>query len=171
MFARLWSWWRLRRLAKTRNLFTFWDGLAFRSIDPLKAWLVLRDHPQFNITTHTELAAEKLTQPELGWMVAAITEAFGVQEYDPATGKGLVLEELIDLFADLLLWLEDNQKKTGGSLTPLTHTAPESPTGPESTAEDTKSSSPWSTPLTEPNCAERPTEPSPTSHPPEQCCP
>lgn len=151
MFRWILSWLQRRKFERSRALFTFWNGRKFVRIDPLRAYLTLRDHEQFNIEDHPILIANDLGQPETDYFIAAMELAFGIKRFDPETGNGLSLEEMVDLFTDLILWMNETQKKTQFGSRQSEPTDSTSSTGQEAQEEAPNCSLPSATETTTPS--------------------
>lgn len=163
------NWWKRRTMAAHRDIFEFWDGQAYRNIDPWRAFRDIRDDAKFNLEEHPELIADSGAEPETTYMALAVCRAFGVERFDGK--KGLTDQELMELLTDLVIYLRDLQKKTDFGSTPLPLTDLESSIGPEPPPATTNSSSPCSIPSTGSNSDGEPLPPTPS--PPEQaeaCC-
>ena len=81
-------------------VFEFWDGTTFRRCDPWRAYRAIEDHKLFNLDRLQD--AIELIEPETTYFVEAICEAFGVQEFDEKTGRGLTRGEMYELFDSLV---------------------------------------------------------------------
>lgn len=159
MFNWFRAWRRRRQEQKTRAIFEYWDGRNFRKLDPWKAHRDIQADPDFNMEAHIELACMG-SEPEVSNCIKCVCKVFGVERYDPKTGRGLTDGELLDLIAELLDYLEALQKKTrpGPTLSPATDLPPSTSQEPQN--EITNSSSPLPSTSVEPNSGE--VSPSPT---------
>lgn len=104
MFRRWWY----RRIRKAL-LFSFWDGERIRSVDGERLWRAIANHPILTDPLFQVEAAKD--QPEkVDQYLDAVAEVFGVQRYDPSSGKGLTDGELANTIVAFSEWLR--QKKT-----------------------------------------------------------
>jgi len=99
MFARFKSW-RERRRLKGRGLFCFHDGQRYRYVDPLRMWREIECHEKFNLETDPPLVAAR-QEPESSHFISAMCEAFGIERFDDETHRGMIDEELMELFVKL----------------------------------------------------------------------
>ncbi len=101
---------------RPRNVFRFWDGRRYRSIDPFVAARVLFSHPKFDWDETIVLLTMPRVKPQLetaGVIVSAVREAFGVASFDEG---GLTELESIELLYDFRDYIGDVKKN--GSLFP-----------------------------------------------------
>lgn len=97
------NWWRLRRQARRRQIFRFWDGERIRGIDPLAVIRGLAEHPTFDASVHpVEARCHDYSIANRAYKIIAdaVSDVFGVQSYDGATGKGLLEAERATLYAE-----------------------------------------------------------------------
>lgn len=119
--------WPFKRRPPERKIFRFWDGTQERGIDPLQVLRALNSHPEFDIATHPALATmsapmgateadlkhqRQVADGALQITVRAAREAFEVQPYDHATGKGLTEGETADLLDEFGCWILAQKKST-----------------------------------------------------------
>lgn len=119
--------WLYRRRMRQRQIFVYDDGQKVTAIDPLVAWPQVWEHPEFDLRAEggaatgqhvdtddggrqvvTEIEIDLDAQARLCVMVR---DVFGVEQFDPATGRGLTRSELIQLLCRFLAYV-DNLKKT-----------------------------------------------------------
>lgn len=121
MFAMFRRW----RDDKHRRIYKFWDGSRTRRADPVDIFFRLQAHPVFNAAVHCKLCDEGDREATV-ITGAAVREVFGVDGYDPQTGRGLTLGEQLGLLLDFYAYI-DTQKKSINS----------SPTSPSNTEAST----------------------------------
>ena len=97
------------RPADDRAIFSFHDGHAQRSIDPLAAWNQLWTDPDGLAVALPEAAKGS---PEAQALVEGmVSRAFGLTPFDPATRQGLTKLEIHQLLDRYLGWMADLKKK------------------------------------------------------------
>ena len=96
-----------RRQNKHREIFHFWDGQKFRSIDPLKVWRELDAHPQFRMDLHPE-ALDAGDSEAWAVTVQAVRDVFGVPVM--TENSGLTESECLDLLKSFALWVNALKK-------------------------------------------------------------
>lgn len=112
-----------------RQIFRYHDGTRERGIDPIRALRELAADPQFNPSTHPELAQNsdpKIAMPALTILLAAVRRVFGLTEWsmdDAGVESGLTDEETVAMFG-VFGEFTDHVKKNGSP----------GPTSPEPTA-------------------------------------
>lgn len=110
MFAKLLARWRERRLRK-RAFFRFHDGHGWRYVDPFKAWRDYQNHPTFDFASKLEYV-DRGDQEETENCLAALCEIFGVTRWDEKTLSGMTDWEILNVFDNLLLYLDALKKNT-----------------------------------------------------------
>lgn len=91
-------------------IYRYFNGERMVSADPMRLWLDLQEHPEYNAEVHASLVDQgdvEATQVA----TKAVRDVFGVRSFDPHGRKGLTLGEQISLLTDFYLYLEE-QKKT-----------------------------------------------------------
>ena len=156
---RTWKRWReKRRIEKSRRIFEYWDGAAWRHGDPFRLWRGLMNHPKLNMETMLE-AADRGDEPETTVAVEAVCELFGLHQLDPDTGKGLTDDQVIEILYQLASYVNDQKKTLNPGLTSSSPTDQSSPSVMDSPSETTDSSV-ASTPASNELSSELPTAPS-----------
>lgn len=124
----LWHWWK----RGDRKLFQFFDGRRYVRIDPWPAYRQLYNDDEF-VPSQMMQAVQELEEPELSKCVRCCRRAFGMEAFDPQTGRGLTVQETLAVLGDFMEWIEELAKKNGGlpilSL-PTASTASDSPECP-----------------------------------------
>lgn len=112
--------WRQRR----RAIYHFFDGHTWRTADPIRLFREFQHHERFRMDEEWMALVDGQSEPETTCALDAICEVFNVRRYDE--GSGLTDSELMDLWADLIGWLHDLEKKNNPGLTLSDATASES---------------------------------------------
>lgn len=112
---------RERKLRKEREVFTYFDGERFRSLDPWRCYRAFISHPKFEAIDMEE-AAEGI-EPHCTDALDAICESFGLERFDMATGRGMTDAEVFDFLSDLHTYMEDLKKKRQSGATSPSATA------------------------------------------------
>lgn len=101
----------LRRwyINRHRLLFTFWDGRRFRTIDPMRVMREVVAHPTINLD-HGEFV-DLGEEPYFSEWVRGLAEVYGVERFDPTTGRGLTDHEILNIFSDMEEYLYAIKKK------------------------------------------------------------
>src|SRR5690606_7867285 len=105
--------WRFRR---KRQLYSFFDGVRTRRIDPGRTWLSMLDDDSFNFETDTEDAVA-LEEPAYSAYLALICRHFGVERFDPQTERGLTDDELLSLADRFIAYVMAQKKSSSDSPT------------------------------------------------------
>lgn len=156
---RRWKRWReKRRIEKSRQIFEYWDGAAWRHGDPFRLWRGLLAHPKLNMDTMLN-AVDRGEEPETTITVEAVCGLFGLHRLNPMTGKGLTDDQIIDVLFKLATYFDTQKKTSNPGLTSLSPTVPSSPSVMDSPPEITPSSAD-STPASIDPSSASPTEPS-----------
>lgn len=119
MFRRWWY----RRLQRAL-LFSFWDGQKVRRVDGERLWRALRANKTLTDPL-IEAAVQRDDPAAVETYLAAAAELFGVERYDPQTGRGLTDAELAQLLVRFAEWVA--QKKTTPVSSPTPSPTTESP--------------------------------------------
>ena len=113
---------RLRR-RRARQIFHYSDGLASRSIDPLHAFFELQADPdEWTLSDLEELGRLGEVANPTPTVMATVRElterttdvvkrVFEVDDYDPATGRGLTIEEQLQLLGGFVAFMDGVKKK------------------------------------------------------------
>lgn len=141
-----------RRAEKERLLFSFWDGTAFRRVDPFRTWRSLCTNPKFDLVKHGPMMDAGI-EPETTIGLTAICEAFGIERWCESTGRGLTDMEIMDLCDVFTVWLEEVKKKFGQQPTSSPPTAGESSIAPVPPPAPTNSTSGSGSAPSEPSAA------------------
>lgn len=116
---------------RARPIFRYFDGSAWRSIDPMRAFRAIKSHPTYNAETHPVLI-DMGDFDALDCMLGCAREVFGVQEFNEQTGKGLTQVETVNLMVrfNQFLGLVKKNTKLPQTLPPATasESLAESPT-------------------------------------------
>lgn len=89
-----------RRRQRRMDLLRYWDGTGWRYGDPFLLYRKLWSHPELNIEAQAPLV-DAGQEPETTIFVTALAEIFGVERWDPDTGRGLTDWEVLDCFQQL----------------------------------------------------------------------
>lgn len=115
MFRRLFDWLFGRR---PRDIFQFWDGSRWRSVDPFAVWIAFREATGDDLETLARRVMAPPTPGAVGAMKEAeerqraeefqrfhqgIRAAFGVEVFDGQ--HGLTVKERLDLAVRFLIYL------------------------------------------------------------------
>lgn len=156
---RRWKQWReRRRIEKSRKIFEYWDGAAWRHGDPFRLWRGLMNHPKLNMETMLD-AVDRGDEPETTITVEAVCDLFGLHQLDTATGKGLTDDQVVDVLFRLATYFETQKKTSNPGLISSSPTGQLSPSVTDSPQETTPSSVDSTPANTEPSSV-LPTEPS-----------
>lgn len=121
---------------KRRELFRFWDGSRKRAIDPITPWssllasetldkdyeFLFSDAPDISDGADEQqlelIAMDTQNRIEATHRIAeCVREAFGVQSWNEETGKGLTVNETLELLASYYEYAHLLKKNTEPSLT------------------------------------------------------
>lgn len=100
------------------DLLRYWDGTGWRYGDPFLLYRKLWSHPTLNIEAQAPLV-DAGQEPETTEFVTSLAEIFGVERWDPDTGRGLTDWEVLDCFQQLNEYMVALKKNTSGSPTSL----------------------------------------------------
>lgn len=159
------NWFPRLFLSKLRRagLFTYWDGRRMRSVDGYRLWRAYVANPFFSdrqtLDQLAELGTRQYSDQDttalradmelLDRFFEELAKLFGVERFNPDTGKGLTDTELAAIFCAFGAWV--SQKKTPGGLLPIwwptggtaslpsTDQAPMNESGSSSTASESSS--------------------------------
>jgi hypothetical protein len=93
------------------NLFAYFDGARWRTIDPLAAIYALESHPEYVGKTHFRGIAEN-DRESIEICAKAVIDVFGAVPYDADTRKGLTIAERVGLLVAFARYLEAVKKNT-----------------------------------------------------------
>jgi hypothetical protein len=145
---------KLRRQARARMLFRFWDGSRWRYGDPFRIWRRIVNDEKFNVQNHGPLADAGM-EPETTYCIEAVCAAFGVEQFSDQTGRGLTDQELLDLLAQLANYLNALKKNTAsGPISPAPTDSPSCNSSPTSEQAATSSQSDYGSTSTAPKPVE-----------------
>lgn len=124
---------------RERRIFRFFDGTRDRGIDPALVYRRLIAEAEFDIESDIKAidsvniasddaagaAARKAGLQAFARVVGQIRAAFGVKAFDDTNGQemGLMDDECIALLQSFMDWMNELEKKTESSPTPLDSTA------------------------------------------------
>lgn len=137
LLVRLW----LGRTRKdSRGLFTYSDGHAIRSIDPVEAFLALERHDQFRFDVHPKQAADGDSE-SIEIVAKAVREAFMVPAYASPRKPGLTVTECHKLLGAFAAYIDLQKKSTNPSVTVPQSTDATSQASTETTSDSLPSGS------------------------------
>lgn len=142
--------WLRRRKSFRRATFPFFDGRSWRRADPIAVNISFASDPEYNESVHP-LQAENGDPAAMDVVLNATARAFDVDRYDSKTGRGMIADELFDLFMDFGEW--SMSKKNIGELLPTSAKRSE-PTYQHSYEPTTKPTSDSGSTSTEPDYEE-----------------
>ncbi len=134
----MFNWLRKRLLQKSRAIYRFWNGERFVCRDPMEIYRALKSHKTFDWGVHTQVV--EWDWPVRDIVLDAIREVFGVEKFDPATGKGLLEEETLRLLWDYSYYCLKKNANTNGRQTQPVATAQDSSPDVSGEGSDTKPS-------------------------------
>lgn len=140
-FRRLWP-------HNHRLIYRYWNGRRYVWADPLDLWLRLAAADLDWEAAFQE--AEQGNRDKIHEIANTLLTIFNAVPFDPATGRGLTLWEVIDLMDGFVGWLDDLKKKHKDGPMPLLLSA----WGPSHTPADAESAATNSGA----GCASTPTE-------------
>jgi hypothetical protein len=105
-------WFRITSRNRSRSsnrIFAYFDGQAWRSIDPISVIYALENHPEFSAEKHLKAAHEGNRQA-IETIANTVCDVFGVQPY--CDGIGLTIAERKALLDTFCLYCEAVKKNT-----------------------------------------------------------
>lgn len=104
------AWWQSWQ-ERHRLLFRYHDGRRWKAIDPLVAVMALQEHREYRGDVHPKLIEQG--DPEaIQITLRAVKEVFAVEDYQPASRRGLTLGEQLHLLYTFSRYLELLKKST-----------------------------------------------------------
>lgn len=100
------------RMTSNRRVFEFYDGVRWRSVDPIEVWYQIENHPKYLPSEHRRLVREG-DQEAVKITADAACDIFKVTPYtDEADRKlGMTIGErvaLVNTFFDYCDWVKKN---------------------------------------------------------------
>lgn len=110
----------LKALFRPRNrrlIYRYWNGARYVWADPLDLWMRLSSADLDWEEAFEE--AERGNREKIREITDTLTRIFNAVPFDPATGRGLTLWELIDVMDGFVGWLDALKKKHNDGPMPL----------------------------------------------------
>jgi hypothetical protein len=122
MFGWVMNWLERRRRTRTRLIYRYWNGVAWRHGDPFSIWRGILNNPKIDVLESLGDVDQGI-EPITGQVLSVVSEAFGLVRWDEARRTGLTDMEVVQVLLGLSEYL--SRIKKNGSPGP---TLPE-PTG------------------------------------------
>lgn len=135
------NWFKGRRSDRQREIFRYWDGSQYRRCDPVDALIRLQSHPEYNYREHPD-RVDQGDQNATEITCRAVRDAFGVQQFDENSGRGLTIRETLELLSVFVLYLESLKKSIESPVILPSATGPTSSVSEKPIMSDTSDSGP-----------------------------
>lgn len=105
-----------KKRKKRRQIYSYFDGVKNRYADPMHLWrgMFQDGHEDFVANSklmHSKAADAKARNEAQDFVVNRVATVFKLHRLNETTGKGLTINEIIDVFAEFLAYAERIKKK------------------------------------------------------------